>query len=82
MVILQPQAAALNPHGHGMPRGIFPRIAQRVFLELMEKIKTFLLIPSDYGKPWYGQLMAAPQMMAYVIQTDFWLREYKVEIIM
>lgn len=41
MVILQPQAAALNPHGHGMPRGIFPRIAQRVFLELMEKIKTF-----------------------------------------
>ena len=47
-----------------------------------EKIKTFLSSPSDYGKPWYGQLMAAPQMMAYVIQTDFWLREYKVEIIM
>ena len=45
MVILQPQAAALNPHGHGMPRGIFPRIAQRVFLELMEKIKTFFLVP-------------------------------------
>lgn len=47
-----------------------------------EKIKTFLSSPSDYGKPWYGQLMAAPQMMAYVIQTDFWLRQYAVEIVM
>lgn len=47
-----------------------------------EKIKTFLSSPSDYGKPWYGQLMAAPQMMAYVIQVDFWLREYKVEVLM
>ncbi len=36
------------------------------FLE-PEKVKRFLKSPSDYGKPWYGQLMAAPQMMAYLI---------------
>lgn len=24
--------------------------------------------------PWYGQLMAGPQMLAYVLQTDHWLR--------
>ncbi|MCL2049663.1 MAG: asparagine synthase (glutamine-hydrolyzing) [Defluviitaleaceae bacterium] len=28
------------------------------------------------GKPWFGQLMAGPQMMAYLIQTDYWLRKY------
>lgn len=46
-----------------------------------EKTLRFLSSPSDYGKPWYGQLMAAPQMMAYVIQIDFWMRQYQVEVL-
>lgn len=52
-------------------------------LQFLDKSKTetFLESPSDYGKPWYGQLMAAPQMMAYVIQTDFWLRTYQPDIL-
>lgn len=52
-------------------------------LKFLDRKKTerFLSSPSDYGKPWYGQLMAAPQMMAYVIQIDFWMRTYKPEII-
>lgn len=36
---------------------------------------------SDYGKPWFGQLMATPQMFAYLIQMDTWLREYHVSIL-
>ncbi|MCX8131104.1 MAG: asparagine synthase (glutamine-hydrolyzing) [Clostridia bacterium] len=36
---------------------------------------------SDYGEPWFGQLMAAPQMYAYLIQVDTWLRENKVSLI-
>ncbi|MEW6172633.1 MAG: asparagine synthase (glutamine-hydrolyzing) [Bacillota bacterium] len=31
--------------------------------------------------PWFGQLMTGPQMMAYLIQIDTWLREYKVRIL-
>ncbi len=46
----------------------------------MKKTRRFLSSPSDYGKPWYGQLMAAPQMMAYILQIDYWLREYKADI--
>lgn len=38
-------------------------------------------MPSDYGKPWFGQLMATPQLYAYVIQLDFWLRHYHVSIL-
>ena len=30
--------------------------------------------------PWYGQLMRLPQTMAYLLQIDFWLRQYQVEI--
>jgi len=31
--------------------------------------------------PWFGQLMSRPQLFAYLIQIDTWLRKYKVEII-
>jgi len=35
---------------------------------------------SDYGKPWFGQLMAVPQMYAYLIEIDFWLKYYNIQI--
>ena len=33
-----------------------------------------------YGKPWYGQLMTGPQLIAYLIQVNEWLKEYKIII--
>ncbi|MCX7921534.1 MAG: asparagine synthase (glutamine-hydrolyzing) [Clostridia bacterium] len=36
---------------------------------------------SDYGKPWFGQLMATPQLFAYLIQIDTWMRKYNVSIV-
>ena len=30
--------------------------------------------------PWYGQLMRRPQTIAYLLQLDFWLRHYGVDI--
>jgi asparagine synthase (glutamine-hydrolysing) len=30
--------------------------------------------------PWFGQLMNAPQLLAYLLQVDFWMRKYKVII--
>lgn len=44
------------------------------------KVERFLASPSDYGKPWYGQLMAGPQMLAYMLQVNDWLEKYKVRI--
>lgn len=32
------------------------------------------------GTPWFGQLMGDPQMLAYLVQVDTWLREYRVSI--
>ena len=45
-----------------------------------KKVKSFLNSPSDYGKPWYGQLMAGPQMLAYMLQVNYWLETYHVQI--
>lgn len=51
-------------------------------LALIDKEKTmqFLSQEGDYGKPWYGQLMAGPQMIAYLLQIHYWLSEYKIDI--
>lgn len=46
-----------------------------------KKVERFLASPSDYGKPWYGQLMAGPQMLAYMLQVNYWLEKYKVRIL-
>ncbi|MFC3798383.1 asparagine synthase (glutamine-hydrolyzing) [Cohnella sp. GCM10012308] len=31
--------------------------------------------------PWFGQLMSGPQLFAYLLQVDYWLREYKVRLV-
>lgn len=31
--------------------------------------------------PWYGQLMRRPQILAYFLQMDFWLRRYNVDLL-
>ncbi len=47
----------------------------------IHKVKNFINTPSDYGKPWYGQLMAGPQLLAYMLQVNYWLQKYNVEIL-
>ena len=47
-----------------------------------EKVEHFLATPSDYGRPWYGQLMAGPQMLAYMLQVNYWLEKYQVRILL
>ena len=46
-----------------------------------EKVDAFVNSPSDYGRPWYGQLMAGPQMLAYMLQVNYWLEKYKIRIL-
>ncbi len=36
--------------------------------------------PKDYGMPWFGQLMAGPQLVAWWIQVDYWMRKYRVRV--
>ncbi len=43
-----------------------------------EKTERFLSSPKDYGKPWFGQLMAGPQMVAYILQINDWMKDYGI----
>ena len=44
-----------------------------------KKAERFLMQPKDYGKPWFGQLMAGPQMIAYFLQINYWMERYSIE---
>lgn len=46
-----------------------------------KKVNDFVNSPSDYGKPWYGQLMAGPQMLAFMLQVNYWLEQYHIQIV-
>ncbi len=38
------------------------------------------LFTAEKPWPWYGQLMATPQTIAYLLQLNYWLEKYRVEI--
>ena len=44
------------------------------------KLESFMAIEKDYGKPWYGQLMAGPQLLAYILMINYWIEYYNINI--
>lgn len=48
-----------------------------------EKMRSFAELDTARSPyPWFGQLMGGPQLMAYLIQVDAWMRQNKVSIAM
>lgn len=45
-----------------------------------QKAIRFMQSPKEYGRPWFGQLMAGPQLMAYFIQMNYWLKKYHLSL--
>ena len=69
----------------------FEECAERVRKILMNKnaltdlldkkaVESIIEHPEKIIEPWYGQLMKAPQILAYIVELDFWFEKYKVEI--
>lgn len=46
-----------------------------------EKLSALLGGSSDYGKPFFGQLMAGPQFIGYIVQMNYLLKDYNVRIV-
>ncbi|MBQ7740467.1 MAG: asparagine synthase (glutamine-hydrolyzing) [Eubacterium sp.] len=42
-------------------------------------IRALMNNPDSLSEPWYGQLMRAPQVLAYIVQLWAWSKKYKVE---
>ena len=51
--------------------------------QLLDKaaVKRIIDHPDSISEPWYGQLMKAPQILAYIIELDDWFEKYQVEIV-
>lgn len=58
---------------HDSNSPLLPLINKKALLAMVSE-------KSDLGKPWFGQLMARPQLYAYLIQVEAWLRLYKVTV--
>lgn len=54
-----------------------------ILTELLNKegILSIIEKPDSISSPWYGQLMRAPQILAYIIQLDTWFEEFNVKIV-
>ena len=50
---------------------------------LFNRQKVFNILETDgksFSRPWFGQLMTGPQLMAYLVQVNMWLELYKPQI--
>ena len=45
-----------------------------------KKAIAFMDSHKELGKPWFGQLMAGPQLMAYFIQLNYWMEKYHLSL--
>ena len=54
-----------------------------VLTEILDKKGIYSIIenPDSVTTPWYGQLMKAPQILAYIIELDYWFEKYKIDIV-
>lgn len=73
----------------------YTRIVQNAMREILKDKASPILQLIDYNKiseitetegrafkkPWYGQLMTGPQLLAYMIQINTWLKEYKIRVV-
>lgn len=50
--------------------------------ELINKDSVYEIInhPEEISSPWYGQLMRAPQILAYIAQLDYWFEKYNINV--
>jgi asparagine synthase (glutamine-hydrolysing) len=54
---------------------------QEPIFQLVRKEALENLLTAEYEWPWYGQLMKVPQTIAYMLQVNVWLKNYKISVI-
>ena len=80
-----PYPKTWNPEYMRLVRERFRSIASdaasplRAFLDF-DAVERATASASPAATPWFGQLMTAPQMLAYLIQIDRWMRAYGVRV--
>jgi len=81
-----PYPKTYNPNYEHLLKQMFSDIINNQNSPIMaftdrKKVLSYMQAPAEYGKPWFGQLMAAPQLVAYMIQVNYWLEKYSPAMI-
>ena len=50
-------------------------------LRIVKREALEALLTHESPQPWYGQLMTAPQTIAYMLQINHWLNHYKIQLV-
>ena len=78
-----PYPKTYNPHYLELVEKRFRQVLndpQSPILQIVRKDRLEGLITEDYTWPWYGQLMKAPQTLAYMLPVNFWMSHYRVKL--
>ena len=78
-----PYPKTYNPHYLELVEKRFRQVLndpQSPILQIVRKDRLEGLITEYYTWPWYGQLMKAPQTLAYMLQVNFWMSHYRVKL--
>ena len=56
---------------------------KNILNEMLDKkaVESIIENPDKITTPWYGHLMKAPQILAYIIELDYWFEKYDIEIV-
>ena len=74
-------------HNPGYERAVRERLAEELsqtecpLLYLLKRGEIERLMYRGEHTAWFGQLMNDPQIMAYLIQVNHWLRTYRIELV-
>ena len=60
--------------------GITPLVGDNVILENNYILEILETDGKAFTRPWFGQLMVGPQLMAYLCQVNMWLEKYEPKI--
>ena len=63
-----------------MLKELLARVDAPIF-GIVDKSALQQLSGAELTWPWYGQLMKLPQTIAYMLQINFWLEHYKIQIV-
>ena len=80
-----PYPKTYNPGYEEKVKAILTEIvndASSPLLQLINKryVTELMAQPADVTVPFFGQLMGMPQLFAYLIQTNMWLKNYNISI--
>ena len=81
-----PYPKTWNPTYLKKVKGMLTEIMQNPespIISLLNKDDILEILNTDgksFSRPWFGQLMTGPQLMAYLCQVNMWLEIYKPEI--